>query len=385
MKILIAPDSFKDSLSALEVANAIQTGMKVCLPDAEYHLLPMADGGEGTCAALVAATQGRIVRCEVTGPLGEPCQSFYGVLGTDGQHNKKVAVIEMAAAAGLELLSPSQRNPWYTTSYGVGELVRHALDQGVRQFLIGLGGSATNDAGVGFLQALGCQFYDQYDQPLALGGGALAQLARVDLSDLDPRLLESQFDVACDVDNPLLGQNGATMIYGAQKGADTDMQQKLERGLQHFTDIIQTQTGRNIADHAGAGAAGGLGAALLGFLPSKIHRGIELVLHYSQFDQYCQGVDWVITGEGRIDQQSCFGKTPVGVAKRAQQHGSKVIALAGSLGEGYESVYNEGIDAVFSVVLGVTTLPKALETAEANIISTARNIAALIRAEHLSR
>ncbi|OPX55091.1 glycerate kinase [Oceanospirillum multiglobuliferum] len=378
MNILIAPDSFKDSLSALEVAEAIQVGLHKCLPNAKYQLLPMADGGEGSCAALVAATQGELVRCEVSGPLGLTCQSFYGLLGqTEGE--AKVAVIEMAAAAGLELLSAEQRNPWITTTYGVGELVLKALDQGVRQFVICLGGSATNDAGVGFLQALGACFYDRNHQPLALGGGVLSRLEYIDLSGLDPRLSECQFDVACDVDNPLLGQRGATMVYSAQKGADHEMQQQLEAGLEHFSKKVFSQTGINIADAEGAGAAGGLGAAFLGFLNTRMHRGVELILRYSKFDEHCKNVDWVITGEGRIDAQSCFGKTPVGVARAAKKHGAKVIALAGGLGSGYESVYTEGIDAVFSITQGVCSLEDALEQAQANMIGTARNIAAVIQ------
>lgn len=381
MKILIAPDSFKDSLSALEVAKAIQQGLEQCLPHAEYTLLPMADGGEGTCAALVSATQGQLVACEVTGPLGQPCQSFYGLLGNGDANTENVAVIEMAAAAGLELLTPAQRNPWLTTSYGVGELVLNALDQGIRRFVIGLGGSATNDAGVGFLQALGAGFYDQHHKPLALGGGALSTLRYIDLSGLDPRLAESQFDVACDVRNPLLGPQGATFVYGAQKGADPQMQHALEASLTHFASMVLTCTGRAIAQSAGGGAAGGLGAALLGFLNARIHPGIELVLRYSAFQQHCQNADWVITGEGRLDAQSCFGKTPVGVAKEAKKQGAKVVALVGSLGAGYEAVYSEGIDAVFSIVPGVCELETALAQAEANLIRTARNVAALI---HLS-
>ena len=374
MKFLIAPDSFKESLSAAEVASAIKMGFESVLPEAKFQLLPMADGGEGTCEALVAATGGELFEYQVTGPLGGHVDAALGILGSG-----KTAVIEMATAAGLDLVVPEARNPAITTTYGVGELILKALDHDIRHIVIGLGGSATNDAGAGMLQALGAQLFDSHGQSLAHGGLALADLASIDLSQLDSRLSECHFELACDVNNPLTGPQGASWIFGAQKGADKALQHELDLALKHFAECTEKQTGIHIDQVAGAGAAGGLGAAFIGFLNAEVRRGVDLVLALNRFDEYSREASWVITGEGRIDGQSIFGKTPVGVAEHAKRHGCKVIALAGSLGEGYEKVYGHGIDAVFSVVPGVCSLPEALEHAHDNIVRTARNIAETMR------
>lgn len=374
MKFLIAPDSFKESLSAADVASAIQQGFESVLPEAKFQILPMADGGEGTCDALVAATDGEIFEYQVTGPLGGQVTAALGVLG-----GGKTAIIEMATAAGLDLVDPTERNLAITTTYGVGELVLKALDRGIRHIVIGLGGSATNDAGAGMLQALGAQLLDKQGQALPYGGLALAELCSIDLSQMDPRLAECRFELACDVNNPLTGPEGASWIFGAQKGADKDLQHKLDLALKHFAECTEQQTGIHIDQVAGAGAAGGLGAAFIGFLNAEVRRGVDLVLALNRFDDYCCDAVWVITGEGKIDGQSIFGKTPVGVAERAKTHGCKVIALAGSLGDGYEKVYNHGIDAVFSVVPGVCDLSEALQHAHDNLVRTSRNIAMTMR------
>ncbi len=374
MKIIIAPDSFKESLPALAVAQAIEEGFREIFPEAEYHLLPMADGGEGTVATLVAATAGKIVAVQVTGPLGDPVAAFYGVTG-DG----RTAVIEMAAASGLALVPPALRNPLLTTSRGTGELIRHALDAGLRQFLIGLGGSATNDGGAGMLQALGVKFLDREEREIGLGGGSLERLARIDPSDIDPRLQQSQINVACDVDNPLTGAHGASAVFGPQKGATPEMVARLDANLQHFAGLLARDLRLEVADRPGAGAAGGMGAALLAFLGADLRPGVEIVSEVVGLAERLVGADLLITGEGRIDGQTVRGKAPLGVARLGQRQGVPVIALAGSLGVDASLVHGCGIDAVFSVLGRVCTLEEALTKAPENIRSTARNVAATIK------
>ncbi len=374
MKFLIAPDSFKESLSAEKVAEAIKEGFAASLPDAQYSILPMADGGEGTCDALVSATDGKKIDYDVTGPLGETVTASIGVLG-----GGKTAIIEMASAAGLDLVPADQRDPAITTTFGVGELISKALDLEIKHIVVGLGGSATNDAGAGMLQALGVSLKGQKGAELERGGLALTQLEQIDISGLDPRLADCHIELACDVNNPLTGSKGASWIFGAQKGADPHLQVRLDDALKHFADLVRAQLDKEIDHIEGAGAAGGLGAALIGFMSAEVRRGVDLVLSLNRFDQLCRDAIWVITGEGRIDGQSIFGKTPVGVAEHAKMYGCKVIAIAGSLGEGYEKVYSHGIDAVFSVVPGVCELQDALDNAEDNIRQTARNIGATMR------
>ncbi|PAD34251.1 glycerate kinase [Terribacillus saccharophilus] len=375
MKIVIAPDSYKESLSALEAANAIERGFKMIFPDAVYNKMPMADGGEGTVQSLVDATNGKIEERTVTGPLGKPVKAFFGLMG-DGE----TAVIEMAAASGLHLVPTEDRNPLTTSTKGTGELISAALDLGVQHIIIGLGGSATNDGGAGMIQALGGRLLDEAGKDIGDGGGALAQLAVIDLAGLDNRLKDVRVEVACDVDNPLTGPRGASAIFGPQKGATPDMVELLDKNLSHFADIAEKALGKSFRDIEGVGAAGGLGASLLAFLNADLKRGIDIVLHAVDFEEAVKDADLVITGEGRIDSQTIYGKTPIGVAKAAKKYGVPVIGLAGSLSQDSDVVYEHGIDVLFSIVPGVVTLPEAFEHAAEYMEKTARNIAASMKA-----
>lgn len=371
MKIVIAPDSYKESLTAMQVATAIESGFRQVLPNAEYIKLPMADGGEGTVQSLVDATGGKVVSTEVTGPLGEPVAGFYGLLG-DGVS----AVVEMAAASGLHLVEPDARNPLNTTSYGTGELIKAALEQGAQHIIIGIGGSATNDGGIGMAQALGARFLDSDGNELAFGGGAIANLEQIDLSGLDPRLQQVRLEVACDVDNPLCGPTGASYVFGPQKGATPAMVEQLDANLAHYASIIERTTGKDVINQAGAGAAGGLGATLLGLLTASLRPGIQIVIEATNLAEVVKDAALVITGEGRIDSQTIHGKTPMGVAQTAKLYDLPVIGIAGSLASDCNVVHQHGIDAVFSVVRGAVDLPSALKQAAFNVEMTARNVAA---------
>ena len=373
MKIVIAPDSYKESLSALDVATAIETGFREIYPHAEYVKVPVADGGEGTVEAMVAATQGHIVQVSVTGPLGEPVNAFYGLSG-----DMRCAYIEMAAASGLESVPPTRRNPLLTTSWGTGELIRHALDAGVSQIIIGIGGSATNDGGAGMAQALGAKLLSAGQQQIAPGGGALETLARIDLSELDPRLADCRIDVACDVTNPLTGPQGASAVFGPQKGATAAMIERLDRGLQHFAQIIDRDLDIDVLSLEGGGAAGGMGAALYAFCGANLRPGIEIVTDALGLAELVADADLVITGEGRIDSQTIHGKVPVGVAKVAKRFNVPVIGIAGSLTADVGVVHQHGLDAVFSVLYSACTLDEALANAAANVRMTARNVAAVL-------
>ncbi|MDX6840441.1 glycerate kinase [Hafnia paralvei] len=372
MKIVIAPDSFKESLSAMKVAEAIEQGFSEIFPQAEYIKLPMADGGEGTVESMVAATGGERVHVNVTGPLGLPVNGFFGWMG-DGE----TAVIEMAAASGLHLVAPEQRNPLVTTSFGTGELILAALNHGARKIILGIGGSATNDGGAGMMQALGAHFHDIDGKELHVGGAALAQLASVDLSQLDARLAQTDILVACDVDNPLCGAKGASAVFGPQKGATPERVKLLDAALQHYGEKIELATGKSVLNVAGAGAAGGMGAALFGLLNARLQPGIEIVTEALKLADAVQGADLVITGEGRIDSQTIHGKTPVGVARVAKRYDIPVIAIAGGMTPDYSVVHQHGLDAVFSVLNRIQTLPEALEGARENVRVTARNVAAV--------
>ncbi|CAM3827158.1 glycerate kinase [Vibrio aquimaris] len=373
MKIVIAPDSYKESLTAMEVATAIELGFKKVIPEANYIKLPMADGGEGTVQSLVDATNGSILTAKVTGPLGEIVEGFYGLLGEGS-----TAVIEMAAASGLHLVEPAKRNPMLTTTFGTGELIKQALDSGVTHIILGIGGSATNDGGMGMAQALGARFYDKSGSDLGYGGDALSELARIDLSGLDKRLADVTLEVACDVDNPLCGPKGASHVFGPQKGATPEMAEQLDINLAHFADVIRQTTGIEVINQAGAGAAGGLGAALLGLLNAKLRAGINIVTDFVKLEQEVKDATLVITGEGRIDSQTIYGKTPIGVARIAKQYQLPVIGIAGSVSKDCHVVHKHGIDAVYSVVLGATDLSTALKEAKSNIEITARNIASAL-------
>ncbi|NWQ39545.1 glycerate kinase [Bacillus sp. EB106-08-02-XG196] len=375
MKVVIAPDSFKESLSALEVANAVEEGFREVFPDAEYVKLPMADGGEGLVHSLVNAMEGQVVNHTVTGPLGEKVEGFFGLI-----HDGKTAVIEMAAASGLHLLSPEKRNPLQTTTFGVGELLLAALEYNVETIILGLGGSSTNDGGAGMVQALGGRLFDVNGCDIGFGGGALADLHSINLEGFEVRLNEIRFEVACDVENPLLGETGASAVFGPQKGATPEMVSVLDHNLCHFARIIERDLSKDVSEIPGAGAAGGLGAGLLAFLPCQLRKGIQIVMEATGLDDHIQDASLVITGEGKIDSQTIYGKTPIGVAAAAQKHNVHVIALAGTLGEGYEAVYQHGINTVFSIVPGISTLEEALKNAQQNIVSTSRNIASLLNA-----
>lgn len=372
MKIVIAPDSFKESLSALEVAHAIEAGFKEIYPQAHYVILPMADGGEGTVESMVAATGGQRVPLRVSGPLGQPVEAFYGWLG-DGE----TAVIEMAAASGLHLVEHSQRNPCVTSTFGTGELMLAALDQGASKIILGIGGSATNDGGAGMMQALGARLLDQQGQELVPGGAALSSLASIDLTQLDPRLAMVDLRVACDVDNPLCGSKGASAVFGPQKGATPEMVRQLDAALRVWGEVIERATGRQVIEVPGAGAAGGMGAALSGLLMARLEPGIAIVTDALKLADVVQDADVVITGEGRIDSQTVFGKTPIGVAKVAKQFAIPTIALAGGMSQDYAVVHQHGLDAVFSVVNRIVTLPEAMGEAHENLRVTARNVAAV--------
>ncbi|CAI0714961.1 Glycerate kinase [Serratia liquefaciens] len=373
-KVVIAPDSFKESLSALEVAEAIERGFRQIFPQVHYVKLPMADGGEGTVDSMVAATGGEIVTVAVTGPLGQPVQAFYGLLG-EGE----TAVIEMAAASGLHLAPKAQRDPRMTTSYGTGELILAALERGVKTIILGIGGSATNDGGAGMMQALGARLLDDNRQALPPGGAALAQLAYIDLSGVDPRLQQVSITAACDVDNPLCGANGASAVFGPQKGATPEMVTQLDAALRHYGTLLEQATGREVINAPGAGAAGGMGAALLGMLNARLRPGIEIVIETLQLEEALRDADLVITGEGRLDSQSIHGKTPIGVARVAKRFGLPVIGIAGSLSKDYQVVHQHGIDAAFSVLDRVVSLEEALAEAADNLEVTARNVAAVWR------
>jgi glycerate kinase len=374
MKIVIAPDSFKESLTALNVCEAVEKGIKTHFPDAEISKVPMADGGEGTVQSLVDATDGEVIQTRVTGPLGEIVEAFYGILG-----GGKTAVIEMAAASGLHHVPMDKRNPLITTTRGTGELILKALDHKVEHIIIGIGGSATNDGGAGMAKALGAQLLDAKGAEIKEGGGSLNQLASIDLINLDSRLAEVKVEVACDVDNPLTGETGASAVFGPQKGATSDMVKQLDRNLAHYAAVIQKEMGVHIENVPGAGAAGGLGGGLLAFLSAELKPGVDIVIEATQLESYVRDADLVITGEGRIDGQTIYGKTPIGVAKTAKKHSVPVIAIAGSIGAGSEAVYEHGISALFSVVPGAVALSEALEKADENIERTVKNVASVIR------
>ncbi|MDK2919784.1 MAG: glycerate 2-kinase [Candidatus Petromonas sp.] len=362
MRIVIAPDSFKGSLSAKEVADNIEIGIRKVYSDIDILKVPMADGGEGTVESLVDATGGEIIRLEVTGPLGEKVESFYGIMG-----DKKTAVIEMAAASGLPLVPNDKRNPMITTTYGTGELIKSALDRGCRDFIIGIGGSATNDGGSGMLEALGVKFLDKNGKKLPWGGGALINLDKIDMSSLDERLKSSRFVVACDVDNPLCGTNGASYVYGPQKGATVEMVQKLDRVLNHYGNMIKKYLGKDVMDIKGAGAAGGLGAGFMAFLNAQLKPGVDIVIEKTRLKEIVKDADLVITGEGKMDSQTIYGKTPFGVAKVAKGFGIPVIAIAGCISDDAHINHEQGIDAMFSIVNYPIELQDALNKEKAAV------------------
>ncbi|RCW46352.1 MULTISPECIES: glycerate kinase [unclassified Halanaerobium] len=358
MKILIAPDSFKGSLTALEAASAVEKGIKNFDMNIETQKIPLADGGEGTIQALIDFTGGRKISKKVHDPLGRIIEAEYALLD-DG-----TAVIEMAEASGLTLLSPEERNPLVTTTYGTGELIADALNEGAKKLIIAIGGSATNDAGVGLAQALGAHFFDKNAEEISFGGENLSKIKEIDLSKLKETLKGVEVITACDVDNPFYGENGAAYVYAPQKGADAEMVKILDKNLKHFAGLIKREFNIDLQKIPGTGAAGGLGGGLITFLNSELKSGIEIVLDKVGFDNYLKNVDLLITGEGMIDSQTVSGKAAAGAASRAKKHNIDVIAVAGSLAEGYKKVNKSGIDAVFSILKSPITLEEAMQSGD---------------------
>ena len=355
MKVVIAPQEFKESLRGIEIARAMREGVLRVWPDAETELIPVADGGDGTLQSLVDASDGEILTATVDDPLGRPIEAVWGALG-DGQ----TAVIEMARSSGLVLLKPEERNPLITTTYGVGQLMTLALDDGYRHLIIGIGGSATNDGGAGMAQALGVKLIDTNGNELARGGGALSELDRIDVSGLDERLSDTTIDVACDVNNPLCGETGASAIFGPQKGADTDTVKYLDNALHRLGTLLKRDLGKEVMDVPGAGAAGGLGAGLMAFTNARLRPGADIVIDALNLDTRLDGASLVIVGEGQTDRSTIFNKAPVAVAQRAQALGIPTVAISGSLGEGYELVHEHGINAAFSILDGCMSLEDAM-------------------------
>lgn len=370
MKVVIASDSYKESLKAIEVCEAIERGFRAIFPNAKYVKIPIGDGGEGTVESLVDATGGRIISISVTGPLRESVQAFYGV-----SKDKKTAFIEMAAASGLQHVPVEKRNPLITTTKGTGELILHALNQGAEYIILGLGGSATNDGGAGMLAALGVRFINDKGEVIDPSGGTLHSIVAIDFSQMDPRLKGGKIEAACDVDNPLVGMQGASFVFGRQKGANVEMMKELDENLKHYANILKRYVSSDVSEIPGAGAAGGMGAAVISVLKGDLRKGIEIVLDYTNFDKHIEDADLIITGEGRIDEQTAYGKVPVGVAGRAKRFSVPVIAIGGSVSSDYSAVYEKGIDAVFSITTRPMTLEEAYRVAEENIEMTTKNIA----------
>ncbi|MDF2547863.1 MAG: glycerate kinase [Anaerosolibacter sp.] len=369
MKIVIAPDSYKGALSSREIANAIEAGGKKASGCIDIIKVPMADGGEGTVEAMVEATGGSLVYVDVTGPLGDKIHSYYGILG-DGE----TAVIEMAAASGLPLVPMEKRNPLYTTTYGTGELIRHAIENGCKKLIIGIGGSATNDGGMGMAQALGIRFLDKYGNVLGFGGKVLEEIQEIDMSNRIPFIKNTEILVACDVTNPLCGPRGASYVFGPQKGATPQIVEQLDKGLENFSSVIFEQLNVAIKDLPGAGAAGGLGGGLVAFLGAALESGIQIMIRASRLEEKIKEADLVITGEGKTDEQTLFGKVPFGVAQIAKKYDVPVICLSGALSDGSEKLYDHGVTALFSVVNRDMSLAEAMNNTYELVKSASENI-----------
>ena len=375
MKIVIAPDSFKESLTSLEVAAEIETGLKRVWPDATYVKVPMADGGEGTVRSLVDATGGEIVKVEVSGPMGDKVLASYGLLG-----DKRTAVIEMAEASGLPLVPRDKRNPLVATTYGTGELIKDAIARGVEEIILGIGGSATNDGGAGLAQALGVRFINFGGAliPDLIAGGDLDDVQAVDMSQVEPGLAGVRISVACDVTNPLCGETGASRVYGPQKGATPEMVAQLDRNLEHFAHVIKRSIGADVADRPGAGAGGGIGAGLMAFTNATLKRGIDLVVEATRLEEHMRGAQLAVTGEGRLDAQTPFGKTPAGVAAAARKQNVPVVAIAGGLSEDAPAVFAHGIDGLEAATAAPMSLDEAMAKARENLQNAGERIARLI-------
>jgi glycerate kinase len=368
MKVVIAPDSFKESMSAKEVCDCAERGILSIFPEWEIVKVPMADGGEGTLESLIDATNGKIYNEETLNPIGEKIISRYGILG-----DKNIAIIEMASTSGIELIPKEKRDPYITTTYGTGQLMLKALDHDVERIILGIGGSATTDGGAGMLQALGAKLMDENGREIGFGGFELGKLAKIDFSNLDERLRKVEILVACDVSNPLTGKNGSAYVFGPQKGATPQMVEVLDNNLLHYSKIVKRDLNMEINNIPGAGAAGGLGAGLL-TLGGILKKGVEIVIDTVDLEEKLKDADLVITGEGGMDKQTIYGKTPFGVAELAKKYNIPVIGIAGNLGNGYEILYDNGFDAIFSIMPGVRTLETALISGSVNVENTVRNI-----------
>lgn len=376
MKIVLAPDSYKNSLTAKQVAQSMKKGFAKVYPDAEFVNVPMADGGEGTVQSLVDARNGQMVTETVVNPLGNKTQAQYGLID-DGQ----VAVIEMAQASGIQFINQFTQNPYVTTTFGTGELIKSAIQKGAKTIIMGIGGSATNDGGAGMAQALGAHLLDDKDEELQYGGAMLKKLDHIDISQMLPELKDVKIIIAFDVTNPLTGKNGASHVFGPQKGASPEMADFLDEALSHYADVLKRDLGKDLEQTPGAGAAGGLGAGLLAFTNSQMRSGVDIVVDYTGLKDIVQDADVVITGEGQIDFQTKFGKTPIGVAKatKAVNPNATVVAIAGSVGEKISELYPLGIDAIFTCVPGVEDLSKAIADTDKNLQQVSENIARLIK------
>lgn len=363
LTFVLAPDSFKESMSAAQACQAMQRGIQNVIPDANIIHVPMADGGEGTVDALISSLKGESIACEVTGPLSEQrIQTYWGLVDAS-----QTAVIEMAKANGIHLLKPSQRNPMLTSTYGTGEMIKQALDLDVKKIIIGLGGSITNDAGAGMAQALGVRFLNYKSESIQVCGGNLDLVKSMDLSELDPRLADTEIIIASDVNNPLCGPNGASIIFGPQKGATPEMVKQLDQNFGYFADVVAGQFGRDYRHVAGAGAAGGLGFGLMAFTAASIRSGVELMIEQVQLNEKIAQADYVLTGEGKIDSQTSLGKTPFGVAQLARQFNKPVIAFAGLIGEGIEDLFESGFSQIVGINPPDCPLEEALKNAEMNL------------------
>ena len=375
MKVVIAIDSLKGSLSSMEAGMAIKDGILAAKPDAEVIVKPLADGGEGTTDALIEGMNGERIDLTVTGPMHTPVDAYYGYL-----KDTNTAVMEMASAAGITLVPDSEKNPLLATSYGVGEMINDAIQRGCRNFIIGIGGSVTNDGGIGMLKALGVRFLDENDEDAGEGGQSLAKVARIDVSGMNPLLKECHIQVACDVNNPLCGENGSTYVYGPQKGVTEDMKKTLDEAMAHFARVTSETLENDYLNTPGAGAAGGLGYAFLAYTGAALTPGIELILDAVGLEEELSGADVVVTGEGRLDFQTAMGKAPVGVARLAKKYNAKVIAFAGSVTKEATACNKEGIDAFFPILRGVCTLAEAMDPVAArnNMTATVEQVFRLL-------